>query len=55
VLEARDALLRVLVPALSLQQFLRRGRNVARALRVLRPHRPMQLLSAGKIMGRGLG
>jgi len=55
VIEARDALLRVIVPALSLRHFLRRGRSVARTLRVIRPRRPMQLLSAAKILRRSLG
>jgi hypothetical protein len=42
-LEARDALLAVIVPALPLQQFIRRGRAIARSLRVIRANRPMQM------------
>jgi hypothetical protein len=49
VIEARDALLSVIAPALSLRKFLRRGRAIARALRVIRPRRPMQLSEAAKI------
>ena len=43
VLEARDALMAVIAPALSLRKFLRHGRAIAQALRVIRPHRPMQM------------
>ncbi len=50
MIEARDALLAVVAPALSLSTMLRRGRQIARALRVLRPNRPMQLSKAGKIL-----
>jgi len=52
VIEARDALLAVIAPALRLRTFLRRGRQIARALRVLRPRRPMQLSEAAKILIR---
>lgn len=52
MIEARDALLAVIAPALSLPVFLRRGRQIARALRVLRPSRPMQLSKAAKILLR---
>ena len=50
VLEARDTLLSVIVPAMKLRHFLRRGRAIARALRVIRPARPMQLSGAAKIL-----
>lgn len=50
VLEARDALLAVIAPALSLRIFLRRGRAIARALRVIRPKRPMQMLRLTKLL-----
>jgi hypothetical protein len=50
VLEARDALLGVIVPSLSLGTFLHRGRAIARALQVRRPKRPMQLCKAAKIL-----
>ena len=55
VLEARDALVAVIAPALTLRKFLRRGRALARALRVLRPSRPMQLSQVGEILNRVLG
>jgi len=42
-LEARDALLAVIAPALRLQKFIRRGPAIARSLRVIRPNRPMQM------------
>jgi hypothetical protein len=51
-LEARDALLAVIVPALKLCQFIRRGRAIAKALGVLRPKRPMQMLKVAKILIR---
>jgi hypothetical protein len=51
-LEARDALRGVLAPALSLRRFLERGRAIARALRVIRPQRPMQLTMLAKIVNR---
>ena len=51
-LEARDTLLRALVPALSVPDFLQRGRHLAQALQVRRPRRPMQLVEAGKILIR---
>jgi hypothetical protein len=50
VLEARDALLAVIAPALSLHRFLRRGRQIAKAFCVARLHRPMQLTKAAKIL-----
>lgn len=43
VLEARDALLRILVPALSLEHFIAHGRTIAQRLAVHRPQRPMQV------------
>jgi hypothetical protein len=43
VLEARDTLLAVIVPALPLRHFLKRGPAIARRLLVRRPNRPMQL------------
>jgi hypothetical protein len=43
VLEARDALLAVITPALRLQKFIQRGPAIARSLRVIRPNRPMQM------------
>ena len=49
-MEARDTLLAVIAPALTLRRFLRRGPAIARALRVLRPNRPMQLLQARSIL-----
>ena len=52
MIEARDALLRVIAPALSLRTFLRRGRAIAQGLQVIRPRRPMQLLKVAKILGR---
>ena len=52
VLEARDALLAVIAPALPLRTFLRRGRAIARALQVHRPGRPLQLSKAAKILVR---
>ena len=52
VLEARDTLLAVIVPALPLGTFLRRGRAIARAMRVHRPGRPMQLSKAANILVR---
>jgi len=42
-LEARDALLAVIVPALPLKKFIQRGPAIARSLRVIRPNRPMQM------------
>ncbi len=50
VLEARDALLAVIAPALSLRRFLRRGRAIAHALRIFRPNRSMQLSRLHKIL-----
>ena len=50
MLEARDALVAVIAPALTLRRFLRRGRVFARALRVLRPNRPMQMSQIGEIL-----
>lgn len=50
MLEARDTLLAVIVPAMKLSRFLRRGRALARALRVIRPARPMQLSRAARIL-----
>jgi hypothetical protein len=50
-MEARDALLAVIAPALHLQTFLRRGRAIAKALCVRRPRRPLQLSTASKIFG----
>jgi len=50
VLEARDALLAVIAPALRLGTFLRRGRAIARALQVHRPKRPMQLFTVAQIL-----
>jgi hypothetical protein len=50
VLEARDTLLAVIVPVLPLRQFLRRGRALAHALRVIRPARPLQLSRAARIL-----
>jgi hypothetical protein len=50
VLEARDTLLNVLVPALRMRRFLRRGAAIARALRVIRPRRPMQLSQIARII-----
>jgi hypothetical protein len=55
VLEARDSLLAVIAPALPLRRFLRRGRAIARALRVIRPKRPMQLAAARRILVGQLG
>ena len=55
MLEARDALVAVIAPALTLRKFLRRGRALARALRVLRPSRPIQLSQVGEILNRVLG
>jgi hypothetical protein len=52
MIEARDALLPVVAPALSVQTILRRGRHIARALQVLRPNRPMQLSQTAKILIR---
>jgi hypothetical protein len=49
VLEARDALLAVIAPALRLQTFIQRGPAIARALRVIRPSRPMQMSTLGNI------
>ena len=48
VLEARDTLLAVLVPALKVTTFLRRGKAIARKFRVNRPGRPMQLSRAAE-------
>jgi hypothetical protein len=48
VLEARDALVAVIAPALSLRKFLRRGRAISQALRVIRPKRPMQMSQIAK-------
>ncbi len=50
VLEARDTLKAALVPALSIGHWLRRGRAIAKALRVLRSGRPMQLSQAATIV-----
>jgi len=50
VLEARDALVAVIAPALSLRKFLRRGRAIARALRVIRPNRLMQMSRMATIL-----
>ncbi len=50
VLEARDALVTVIAPALRLRHFLRQGGAIARALRVIRPNRPMQLSRAREIL-----
>jgi hypothetical protein len=50
VLEARDALLAVIVPALRLRHFIRCGRAIARALRVIRPCRPMQMVKMRQIL-----
>ncbi len=55
VLEARDTLLAVIVPALKLRRFLVRGRALARALQVNRPQRPMQLSRVAKILCPTLG
>lgn len=52
VLEARDTLQAVMAPALSLGTFLQRGRAIARALRVIRPKRPMQLVRMESILTR---
>lgn len=52
MLEARDTLLAVIAPAISLQKFLSRGRTLARALRVIRPRRPMQLTKAARLLAR---
>jgi hypothetical protein len=43
-MEARDALLAVIVPALPLRHFIRRGPLIASALRIIRPKRPMQMV-----------
>jgi len=50
VLEARDSLLAVIAPVLPLRRFLRQGRAIARALRVIRPKRPMQLSTMRSIL-----
>jgi hypothetical protein len=50
VIEARDALLAVIAPALKLRMFINRGPMIARALRVQRRNRPMQLTMAAKIL-----
>jgi hypothetical protein len=42
--------MKVIVPALTLRKFLRRGRAIARALRVNRPNRPMQMSGMGNIL-----
>ena len=52
MLEARDAILAVIVPALKIGMFLRRGRALARALQVLRNNRPLQLIRAGQLLNR---
>jgi hypothetical protein len=51
VLEARDALRAVIAPALPLCRFIARGRAIARALRVNRRNRPMQLTRLSEILG----
>jgi hypothetical protein len=48
VLEARDTLLAVVVPALKVETFLRRGKAIARKFRVNRPARPMQMSQAAE-------
>src|SRR5215813_4893170 len=48
-LEARDALLAVIAPALKLRHLIGRGKSLARALRVNRPKRPMQMSKAAMI------
>ena len=48
MLEARDTLLSVIAPALKLRTFLRRGSAIARALRVIRAKRPLQMYNAQK-------
>jgi len=40
----------VIAPALSLRKFLRRGRAIARALRVIRPNRLMQMSRMATIL-----
>jgi hypothetical protein len=40
----------VIVPALTLHKFLRRGRAIVRALRVIRPNRPMQMSGMANIL-----
>jgi len=50
MLEARDALLRVIVPTLSLKQFISSGKVLARALAVNRPTRPMQLFHLAHLL-----
>lgn len=45
-------MLAVIAPALRLHVFLRRGRQIARALRIDRPERPMQLSKAREILIR---
>jgi len=49
-LEARDTLRAVLAPALRLPTLLRRGPQIAQALRVSRVDRPMQMTTAAKFM-----
>lgn len=55
VLEARDALLGVIAPALPLVRFMRRATAMAREMSVSRPNRPMQLSIAREIFTRSLG
>jgi hypothetical protein len=43
VLEARDALLHAIAPALTVGRFIQRGHAIARSLRTIRRNRPMQL------------
>ena len=50
MLEARDTLLRVIVPALPLRRFLQRGRAIARAFCITRKNRPMQLTRVREIL-----
>ena len=53
ILEARDSLLRILVPAVSLRHFLVHGRTIAHRLAINRPQRPMQLTQTTRILGLG--
>jgi hypothetical protein len=50
VLEARDTLLRVIVPALKLRTFLHRGPKLASRLAVNRPKRPLQMNKMAEIL-----
>ena len=50
VSEARDTVVAIIAPALKVRTFLRRGRELARALQVHRANRPMQLTTAAKIL-----